>query len=253
MRNYIISLERATDRRQAISKCFDQNGLPFEWVNGYDWKSLTDEQLAVVDADSLVREGRPALQLGEIGCMLSHREAMRRITMSEDRMGAVFEDDIELEDSAVQVLADIESSDIDFDLIFLHRRADESRFVPIKPLSPTHALGIVKHKDMGTLAYVITRSAAERYLRSHPYIVHHADHALQAYWVSGLKSYTLNPPAVTFEYTLETSIRMESPMPKRSRSLATGIFRVRRQIRELWMRRAAFKERLLERGPSVQP
>lgn len=247
MRNMIISLARAGERRRAIRRQFASMNMEFEWVDGCDWRELTDEQMAVVDEEALAREGRRPLQLGEVGCMLSHREAMRRLSESEGRMAAIFEDDVELTDNADRVLAEIEAADIEFDLIFLHLRAPEDRFVPVRRLSGSHSLGIVKHKDQGTLAYVITREAARRYLDGHPRIVHHADHALQAYWESGLVSYTLNPPIVTFEYDPETSMRMESPIPRRVDGARQALRRIRRQFREFRIRRGAFRRRLNER------
>lgn len=236
MRNYVISLLREKERRKAVAQAFSDRKIPFEWVDGHDWQAFTEEHTGLLDEEARVRMGKPPMRPSALGCWLSHRETMMRIIASGDRMGAVFEDDIVLADDTARVLADIEATDVDFDIVFLHRNKPERRFVPIVQLSSTHSLGIVRHQDWGTQGYVITGDAARRFLQHGIPIRANIDHALHYYWENSLTTYTLNPPVVLHsEHSAESSIT-STPKP-RMRPTAGLIYRRLRGICEHEIRR----------------
>lgn len=240
----MISLLREEERRKAVSKSFSDREIPFEWVDGHDWRTFTEEQTSLLDKEARKRVGRPPMRPSALGCWLSHRETMMRIIASGDRMGAVFEDDIFLSDDAARVLADVEDTGVDFDIVFLHRNKAERRFVPIAKLSHTHTLGIVRYQDWGTQGYVVTADAARRILEREIPIRNNIDHALHYYWENGLTTYTLNPPVVLHgEHSADSSI---ASTPKPSIRPTAGIVfrRLRGMCEHEIRRRIAFGRRV---------
>lgn len=244
MKAYVISLARLENRRREVSQEFARLGIPFEWFDGCDWKLLTQEHFDQVDRRARANYGKRPLQLSEVGIALSHRGVIAKIAESPEPFAAVFEDDIGLEDEVGQVLMDLEAASEEFDLVFLHRIYSIERFVPVKPVSATHELGIVKHKDNGLQGYVITKAAAIRYLQRCPKIVHPIDMDLQSYWNTGLRSYTLNPPAVKVRWDPKESVRLEAPYPDHRLTIVGVLRKVYIQLRDACWRRIVFRRRL---------
>lgn len=247
MRHFIINIERAVERRARMVDAFTRQYLDFEIIEGYDWRNLTEEHLLGVDYEVRARQGRRTVRLGSVGCWLGHKKAMRRLVESHERLAAVFEDDIDITNDLGPVLAEIESTSIKFDIVFLHRNKPEYRFMPIWRLSPTHKFGIVKYQDWGTQGYVITRDAAKRFLRDNPLMIHRIDHTLHSYWENNMITYTLNPPVVSHAHHEIGSILQESPSPRRVRTLSSTLQRIRILVDEEWRRRRSFRKRLNNR------
>ncbi len=244
MKHYVINLERAAGRRHAVTKAFADRGLEFEMLSGFDWKLLKEEDYAIVDRRVRDRQGKRPMRPGAIGCWLSHREAMHRLIRSGDNMAAVFEDDIVLDPDVKHVLAEIEATDVEFDIVFLHRFKSEQRYTPIKQLTPSHWLGIIKYSDQGTLAYVIKRRSAECFLNRHARITQNIDHEMHAYWSNNLITYTLNPPVVLLPNSPQKSIIGEIPKQRRRHTALSAARRAVSLVREHCARRSAFRSRL---------
>ena len=139
-------------------------------------------QYTLVDFRSRARLRSRILTQSCIGCYLSHREIMQDIVANGPDMVAVFENDISISLGLQQVLTNIEHTDHEFDIIFLHWNRTDKAFIPVCRLCNHYRLGIVKFSDWGAQGYVITKKAALDFLKYFPKVVHHADHALCVYW-----------------------------------------------------------------------
>ncbi len=246
MRNIVINLSRAHERKRSMAKQFRSAGMSCKFFVATDWQELTDQQLALVDRNGRVLHGRRELRLGQVACWLSHRKVLEEFLRSgEERIG-VFEDDIVFAKDARDVIDCISRTNIPFDIIFLHNGKAADRFVALRKLSSTHHLGIFRFHDYGTQGYIITRSGAEKFLSSNPKIVHQLDHSMHAYWESDLSVYSLNPPTVIIPPS--HSYLHESPTPKRRYSAVSIMHRIRSLAVEEIQRRRAFQRRLLERN-----
>jgi len=234
MKIRVINLPRAADRRDAMERQLKGLGLAFEFHQGMDWRELADEDWAEVDLAGRSREGRRALTPGMVGCHLSHRRLLREIADGDAARALVLEDDILLDSSAPTALAAIEASlpARRYDLIFLHRNRPDRRFVSLFGLNADWRLGLVRYVDFGALAYVVSRSGARKFLQRWPRLRHQADHAMHAYWETGLLTAYLDPPVAFHEgrgaeHSLLGETRTErarrsglSHVPKRFVSLA---------------------------------
>jgi glycosyl transferase family 25 len=167
VRAYVINLARSDDRRRHISAQLDASGIDYEFVPAVDGAALSQ-----ADRESLVHPSiRGAPQWlsapGVVGCALSHLDAYRRIVASGDRVAAVFEDDVVVNERTRAVMDELEPHVEDGDLVLLHFRS----FAPCKfgragAVRLSMGLSLAPPLDpaapVASAAYVISRSTAER-------------------------------------------------------------------------------------------
>ena len=196
MRIVVINLERAPDRRAAMAREFAAVGLQYELKTAVDGRRLSADQLAQVDWDGRRRLGLRPQDNGSIACWLSHRDVMRDLVANGPEMTAVFEDDARLTPRLPEVLGALELKPFSFDVVSLYRGHPRRAFIPCVSLTDDCAAGRVRYSDTGTVGYVITRQAAEHFLRNTPRMVLAVDHALFRFWASGLNTFYVHAPAV---------------------------------------------------------
>lgn len=103
---YVVSLARAAERRQAISKQLSRLGVDFTFVDAVDARQVDPEWLhAQVDEVAVLRNLGKRLTGPEIGCALSHRKIYRDIVESGHCGALVLEDDVTLADGFFDALS----------------------------------------------------------------------------------------------------------------------------------------------------
>ena len=219
-------------------------GMEFEILKATDWKELTEQDCSMVDSATRERQGQKPLSKAMVAAVTSHRRALAQLIASDDEMVVILEDDVTILPEFKDVLALVESSEIEFDVIFLHRGRSKNAFVPLECMGQ-YRLGIVKFSDWGTQGYIITRRAAQRYFEHHPKIVYRSDHSLHAYWENGLETFSLDPPVVYHENQAGShSFLNEVKIDGRSRSVAARARRLRTELTKEFQRRRAFGRRV---------
>ena len=229
MNCYVISLQRAWERREHITHEFERVNLPFEFFDAIDGTRLNDETLASVDRETRQKTIMPPLDNSALACLLSHMEVFRQLVNSGDRMAAIFEDDCLLNPDIHDILGALEAGPADFDAVMLHerdgRRDPIKRFRPVRPITSGYVLGRVRFYDYGARGYVITRAGAEHMLREFPRPVHEIDWILPRFWENGmLNLYYLNPPVVFHNSSLPSYIEHTR---RRSRAEMRQVLRTR--------------------------
>ncbi len=239
-----INVPRSSDRRAAMIEQFRRLGMAFEIFSATDWQNLDEADFALVDAETRRRQGRCPLSDGMIACALSHRRALHYMIAKGFERVAVFEDDATLTPDTMHALEVIEQTDSGADIVFLHRNKSAHRFVPLARLSDRYKLGLVRLSDWGTQGYVITREAACNFLERVPRIIHQMDHSLHAYWLHGLRTFTLDPPVVHHSkiFGLD-SLLQEAPRPRRQWDIVSVTRRIQSAITEAIQMRLAFHHR----------
>lgn len=244
MRCVVVSLARATARRHAMNQQLQSLDIEPKILSAKDWQELTEQDYALVDTETREQQGRKALSSGMIACAISHRQALEGLVSSETDMMVVVEDDVTLSADFKHFLDVVENRDIDFDVIFLHRCKSRNAFATIECIVD-YRLGLVRYSDWGTMGYIITRNAAQRFLERVPRIVHQIDHSLHAYWEHGLNTVSLDPPVVHHGNQSGThSIRQEVQPTRLSRSLTALVKRLRTELTEDLRRRRIYRKRV---------
>ncbi len=222
-RIYVLTLERATDRRAAFARALA--GLRYEVVHGQDKLELDYPDLearGMYDeraARRAHRHGR-GVTLGHIACVLSHARIWRRILEEGHERALVLEDDAEpipdAIDLAPAVLAQLPPS---FELAYLgysrhetitfRRRLDQAAYVALgaarlirwtareawnllpRPYSPNlRRAGLHDY----THAYALTPSAARKLLAAQTPVILNVDSGITRLIMRGeLEAYVSEP------------------------------------------------------------
>jgi len=196
MRHFVINLSTATERRRRTEAQFGELGLDLEIHSAVDGSKLNSRDIAGVDLAARRNLGIWPPSNGEIAVWISHCQIFRQLLDSRDSMIAVFEDDAELSPDLPKVLEALECRPFDFDIAKLNRRSPKKPFVPFARLTDEHMAGHVQYSDYGAEGYVITRSAAERFLDCFPRMTTEIDHALSRFWETRLNVIYIDPPVV---------------------------------------------------------
>ncbi|MDE2674625.1 MAG: glycosyltransferase family 25 protein [Paracoccaceae bacterium] len=199
MKCLVINLRRAVERKQYISNQLNQVSQEFEFVAGVDWKEI-DASLQPVTARHIkIKNSFRSLSMGEIGCNLSHRKILKWLASSSEKMIAVLEDDVRISKDFPEAITVLAETHCKFDIVFLGSDSQKGQLTNLIPLSNKFHLSLRSKRDTGAWGYVITRQAAQKFLKIFPEITGPIDDALHAYYVHGLKTFTLNPQIVFHE------------------------------------------------------
>ena len=195
MRIVLISLERATERRQRMAEEFARVGLEYEIWPAKDARTLTAEERQFVDRAARVRLGLYPIPDGSLANTLSQKAAMWDLVRNGPEIMAVVEDDARFDSDLPAVLGELDRRSGTFDIVKLQRRNLRRPFIPTVRLDTGHRLRPVRFADFGSEGYVITREAAQLLLERTPRMVREIDHVLSRFWENGLNVLYLAPPS----------------------------------------------------------
>lgn len=160
---FVISLKDSSDRRAHISQHLDRKGLGYELFDAIDGHKLLPEDSKKLSVDRAIKEFGRGLTPGEIGCALSHIALYEKLLKSDRREFLILEDDAELTDAAIQILARRDKFPIDWDMVNFHCLAPHSRFG--EPIWDTHRMATFPVLPTRLTAYLITRQGAAKLLK----------------------------------------------------------------------------------------
>ena len=201
MKNYVINLERATERRESVIGEFASHGIDIEIIFGVDWLNLTESDLrSNVDPKYLSKSKKwsdPKTLYGMLACWLSHRKVWQRAVNEGADKIAVFEDDVYLTTDAKLALNAIDKLENNgFDIIFLYDSYRIKPLIPTQKIDEKFVLNLVKFTSMGAVAYVISSHTMKTLLNNYPQMSMAVDQLMHWYWITGLKTYVLTPQTV---------------------------------------------------------
>ena len=199
MKCFVINLKRAEERRKYISTQLNQISQEFEFVEGVDWKKIDSTLLSTSARNIKIKNSFRTLTKGQMGCNLSHRKILKWLVNSSEKMIVVLEDDVHIDKDFPKILGTLETSSHPFDIVFLGSRFNDKQLVNIVQLSDKFSLSLSRAREKGAWGYVITKNAAQEFLKIFPFATGPIDDALHAYFLHGLKTYTLNPKVVFHE------------------------------------------------------
>ena len=159
MKNFVISLKSATDRRNHINNEFDEHNVNFEFFD-----ALTPD-IAKNYAKSLNLDDS-SLTPGELACMMSHIAVWQKMIDEGISYLAIFEDDVYLGEDAEALLTTtswvkpewhIIKTEAFSDKVFLSSNSSEI-------ISNRRRIARLKGKNLGTAGYILTLRGARVYL-----------------------------------------------------------------------------------------
>lgn len=184
MRVTCINLRRSTDRWAYMQAQAEALGLQLHRLDGVDGTQGLPQALR---PQFLGSEGEihSTLTPGEVGCYASHLLACQHLLNSSEPFLVVLEDDAELaQDFIAATCAAVMAAPLRWDVLHLSTRFKRSAY-PVAPLPGRRSLVRYARLPASTVAYVISRSGAEKFLqpkaRTRP-----VDQEIRHAWIMGL-------------------------------------------------------------------
>ena len=215
LQTWVINLDRAPERLARISNQLRHLGLAFTRLPAVDARALTPEQRNALDEAAYRRKHGMTPVLGELGCYLSHVQAMHQFLASTADFALILEDDALLQDSLPAVLQGLMTQPARWDVAKLSA-VHSGTPVPYLQVAPGHQLAVMLSRCTAASAYLVNRHAARIYVEgllpmSLPY-----DHVFDQGWRFGLKVRLVTPPPTTHDEAIASTIGATS-LTNRSR------------------------------------
>ncbi|MFB2538691.1 MULTISPECIES: glycosyltransferase family 25 protein [unclassified Acinetobacter] len=159
MKNYVISLATATERRRHIIQEFGQQGIDFEF---FDAVTPTDTP-SIGEQLGIDLQNNQRLSVGEKACFLSHVSLWQKMLDDDIEYMAIFEDDVYLGEKADKFLHDDTwLSDITFDIIKLETFFEKVALGKSIATSLDRKLRSLNSPHMGAGGYLISTTGASK-------------------------------------------------------------------------------------------
>lgn len=160
IKHYVISLDKAAERHEHISKIFSAQQIAFEFFSAIAPETVhsSKERLGI-------KASNGKLSVSEVACFLSHAELWQRVIDDDLAVMGIFEDDIHLGQGAAELLTydDWINSGVVTRLEVHNRRAKLSNAREHSRLK-NRKLYRLNSLQMGAAGYLLSKSAAKFYL-----------------------------------------------------------------------------------------
>ena len=213
---WVVSLERAPERRSFVVKSFTDVGLTYELVDAVDGTTLTlAERHSYSRARSLFEIGRGLME-GEVGCALSHLRLLQRMVDEHIPEVLIVEDDVAPTPALRRLLECRDRLPTDRDIVSFCSLSSSSspRAVDGVDLDDGYRVCTYRRMLFGAQCYLITERAARRVLDvAYPIRMPH-DELLYRRRPAHLRVYGVEPRAVVLEpFESELVARSAPPGP----------------------------------------
>ena len=235
LQTWVINLDRAPERLARIDSQLQRLGLRYTRLPAVDARALTPEQRGALDEAAYRRKHGMTPVLGELGCYLSHVQAMRLFLASKADFALILEDDVLLQDSLPAVLQGLMAQAGRWDVAKLSA-VHSGTPVPYAQVAPGHHLAVMLSRCTGSSAYLINRRAAQAYLpgllpMSLPY-----DHVFDQGWRFGLKFRLVTPTPCRHDEHIASTIVAPPGVTRKfhwTRRLPAYAYRLGNELRRL--------------------
>lgn len=192
----VVTLRRATARQPQVQRILQTSPVPCQIHDAVDGKLLPDDELQRWIEPRLHSPSYPfPLNVGEVGCFLSHRGIWQRIVDEGWEQTLIVEDDIEFEPGFAESLAFASE----------HARSGDYVQFQVRPFTSPHRVLSQQSKwallcpdviPLRTSAQLVTKLAAERLLAASSRLDRPVDAFIQMRWVTGVRVVVMNPSCV---------------------------------------------------------
>lgn len=200
---HVINLDRDRKRMETVGRNLRELGLEFRRFPAVMGKEVPDAGRFVDAARYPELNHVDWPRWGELGCYLSHIEAMRGFLASGERTAVIMEDDVEFLPDAPECLAALAARD-DWDMVklFCYHGGTPYR---LGEVARGRRLCVHLTRTTSTAAYMVNRRAAERLVSTLLPMREPIDHAHDRPWETGLRIRGLRPLVARLAETALTS------------------------------------------------
>lgn len=235
----VINLDGSTDRWDRLSEHLNEAQVTHERISAVDGRKFDLASLDYYDTDRSVRYMGRGLVGGEIGCYLSHVEAVRTFLDLGGKHCLVLEDDSipdrELVRIVHEVTACLGSLDPDWRIVNLGNPSLKIS-TPVRDIQTnkkTYTLCKAFYFPMTTGAILWSRKGAEDFLSEHGKLFAPIDNYLRHWITRAGGGYAFSPRPV--ETTEAESEIANAPRSRNRRSKLYGLRKQRRLLIDKWI------------------
>ena len=161
MKNIVISLESAVERRKHITSEFQKNNVNFEFLNALtpDLAHAYAQNLPIDLENSALTTG------GELACFMSHASVWQQMIDQDIPYLAIFEDDVYLGEDAEALLTTTSWIKPEWNIIKIEAFS-EKVFLSSNSseiISNGRRIAQLKGKNLGTAGYILSLRGAQTY------------------------------------------------------------------------------------------
>lgn len=160
-----INLDRSLDRREQVEAELAKAGVAAERVSGFDGKRDMGKLPTTYSPTRRMFVGKQ-LNVAEIGCVESHRRALRLLVDAGDAFGVILEDDVELLDGFREAVQAVISDTAGWHIVRLEWRKAGVLADTRVSLATGHRLVVPKNMTFGAAAFLYSREGAQRALKA---------------------------------------------------------------------------------------
>lgn len=201
----VISLKRATERRESIERQLAEIDLPFTFFDAVDGKQ-GHELFTHYDPDKARRIGEIPLTPGHLGCYASHFLVWQRCVESGKPMIVLEDDAMLFQESFARFVT--QASGLPSELECVRLFASKSRNRESILVFEKNGLSIAKflrgHKS--ATGYYLTPSAARKFLEYGDRWVEPVDIEMDQFWANGVECYGVLEPCLTHNPDFQSAI-----------------------------------------------
>tara|TARA_Y100000591_G_scaffold26879_1_gene19776 strand:+ start:289 stop:1056 length:768 start_codon:yes stop_codon:yes gene_type:complete len=239
---YLINLKRANERLTSAKEAFDKIGINFILEEAVDGKKLSLPHKNYSEIKYNLLHGKKT-NLGELGCYLSHINVLKKFLNTREDLALICEDDIEFNESIVEIINGALRSGINFDVLRLSGGSDRNKEigmpVKLKKIHENFFLSLNFGFKSGTGCYLINRYAAKNIIKKIKKMSLPLDHAMDRDWVLNYRTLTISPAPVYLkeELHIENSYiqaKSEFKFPFYKRYWIMAPFRLVNELRRLF-------------------
>ena len=233
----VINLDRAVERRARIASALESLGITWQRLPAVDGSRLSEsEQRTKLNEQEFRRKrGMPSVP-GELGCYLSHVEAMRRLLASDAQYALILEDDVIPGKELKAVVGALISHPDRWDMVKLSAVHTGTPARVLK-LTDSHWLAVMFSSCTGASAYLVNRRAAQIYRDQLLPMTVQVDHVLDQGWRFGMKVRLVTPqPAQHDESAATTILQLPGAGSRKfhwSRRMSSYFYRLGNETRRL--------------------
>jgi glycosyl transferase family 25 len=202
---FVINLDRSTERMAAMRERLARLSLPWTRVPGVDGHTLDLSRCDDVHAAGYRRLHGKELNMAEVGCYLSHLQALGQFLAGPSDMALVLEDDADFPADFELLLQRLLAVADQWDLVKLSSFHSGTP-IRIADLSPPYALAVPLSRHMNANCILFNRRAAQILVDKLLPMRLPYDHALERAWLFGLKLRVVTPSPCPSETGLPTTI-----------------------------------------------
>ncbi|QIR15954.1 glycosyltransferase family 25 protein [Shewanella aestuarii] len=191
---FVINLDKSLERMAFMQKQLEQFNIEFERVSAVYGKELTETEICdVFDESTNLDKYDKVLNVGEIGCYLSHVKCWNAVVDQQLDFALILEDDSTLNPNLLSLINSISRLSVKWDYIKLCHGSKQKKVIDTIALDDFFSLSTCLKLPSSTRGQFVSLSGAKKLLATSIPIARPVDIDIQFWFEKGLSCFVVRP------------------------------------------------------------